>query len=192
MSLPRSGPVRSEAARQAILDAAARLLAERGYDHLTMEGIASTAGVGKQTIYRWWPSKGAVIAECLLEGKLLARQLDLPDTGDIRRDLGVWLTRVFTFLQTGQAETILRSLIAAAAENAEVGRRLRDSLAGSESVSGRLERAVGTVPNLPAGAPVKEIAEALIGAVLLRALSREPSSPGDAERLLDAVLGTEG
>ena len=46
MTLPRSGPVRSEAARHAILDAAARLLAERGYDHLTMEGIAATAGVG--------------------------------------------------------------------------------------------------------------------------------------------------
>jgi len=65
MPLPRSGPVRSEAARQAILEATARLLVERGYDHLTMEGIAATAGVGKQTVYRWWPSKGAVIAECL-------------------------------------------------------------------------------------------------------------------------------
>ena len=49
--------------------------AERGYDHLTMEGIAATAGVGKQTVYRWWPSKGAVIAECLLEGKLLTQPL---------------------------------------------------------------------------------------------------------------------
>ena len=189
MTLPRSGPVRSEAARHAILDAATRLLTERGYDHLTMEGIAATAGVGKQTIYRWWPSKGAVIAECLLEGKLLDGQLQLPDTGDIRRDLTVWLNEIFTLLETAQGESILRSLIAAAAEHAEVGRRLRDSLSGSESVSGRLSRAIGTVPNLPEGAPVARLAEALIGAVLLRALSREPGSPGDAERLLDAVLG---
>ena len=191
MTLPRSGPVRSEAARQAILDAATLLLAERGYDHLTMEGIAATAGVGKQTIYRWWPSKGAVIAECLLEGKLLAGQLQLPDTGDIRRDLTVWLNEIFTLLETPQGESILRSLIAAAAEYAEVGRRLRDSLSGSESVSGRLLRSIGTVPNLPEGAPVEQLAEALIGAVLLRALSREPIQPGDAERLLDAVLGSE-
>jgi hypothetical protein len=56
-------------------------------------------------------------------------------------------------------------------------------------VSGRLERAIGTVPNLPEGAPVEEIAEALIGAVMLRALSRAPIQPGDAERLLEAVLG---
>ena len=39
---------------------------------------------------------------------------------------------------------------------------------------------------------MNEIAEALIGAVLLRALSREPTQPGDADRLLDAVLGTQG
>lgn len=189
MTLPRSGPVRSEAARHAILDAAAGLLAERGYDHLTMEGIAGRAGVGKQTIYRWWPSKGAVIAECLLEGKLLDGRLTLPDTGDVRRDLTDWLVDVFALLESAQGETILRSLIAAAAEHAEIGRRLRDSLSGSESISGRLERAIGTTPNLPEGAPVEQLAEALIGAVLLRALSRAPIQPGDAERLLDAVLG---
>lgn len=186
---PRSGPIRSEAARRAILEATARLLAERGYDHLTMEGIAAAAGVGKQTIYRWWPSKGAIIAECLLEGMLMAERLQLPDTGDIRRDLLAWLDVVFEVLETGAGEGILRSLIAAAAEHAEVGRRLRDSLSGSESVSGRLQRAIGTVPNLPEGAPVDEIAEALVGAVLLRALSRTPVVPGDAERLLSAVLG---
>ena len=55
----------------AILDATARLFAERGYDHLTIEGIAAEADVGKQTIYRWWPSKGALVADCLLEGMLL-------------------------------------------------------------------------------------------------------------------------
>ena len=192
MTLPRSGPVRSEAARLAILDAAAQLLAERGYDHLTMEGIASTAGVGKQTIYRWWPSKGAVVAECLLEGKLLDQRLALPDTGDIRRDLTDWLGEIFALIESPQGEMILRSLIAAAAEHAEIGRRLRDSLSGSESVSGRLSRAIGTEPNLPEGAPVEQLAEALIGAVLLRALSRAPIQPGDAERLLDAILGPAG
>ena len=189
MPLPRSGPVRSEAARQAILRATAELLVERGYDHLSMEGIAAKAGVGKQTIYRWWPSKGAVIAECLLEGTLLTNRLRLPDTGDIRSDLTTWLGTIFDLLDSDAGEGILRSLIAAAAEHAEVGRRLRDSLSGSESVSGRLERAIGTVPNLPEGAPVEEIAEALIGAIILRALSRSPIQPGDADRLLDAVLG---
>ena len=189
MALPRSGPVRSEAARQAILRSAADQLAARGYDHLTIEGIAAGAGVGKQTIYRWWPSKGAVVAECLLEGTLLRGELTLPDTGDIRTDLCDWLGRIFGLLQQEEGEGILRALIAAAAEHAEVGQRLRDSLSGSQSLSGRLERAAGTTTNLPPDAPFEEVAEALIGAVLLRALSRAPIGPGDAERLVDAVLG---
>ncbi|MFS0732569.1 TetR/AcrR family transcriptional regulator [Microbacterium sp. 1P10UB] len=189
MALPRSGPVRSEHARRAILHATATLLAERGYDHLTIEGIAAAAGVGKQTIYRWWPSKGDIIAECLLEGMVVPGRGELPDTGDIRADLTRWLREVADILAHDEGELLLRSLIAAAAEHVEVGRRLRDVLAGPESLSGRLERATGTVPNLPPGAPVEEIAEALIGALLLRALSRSPLQHADIDRLLRAVLG---
>lgn len=187
--MPRSGPVRSEASRQSILRATADLLSERGYDALTMEGIAARAGVGKQTIYRWWPSKGAVVAECLLEGMLLPSRLSLPNTGDVRRDLADWLGAIFDVLDSGQGEGLMRSLIAVAAENADVGRRLRSALSGSESVSGRLEAGIGSTPNLAPGAPVEELAEALIGAVILRALSREPIRAGDADRLLDAILG---
>jgi AcrR family transcriptional regulator len=189
MPLPRSGPVRSEAARLSILRATVELLGERGYEHLTMEGIATRAGVGKQTIYRWWPSKGAVMADCLFEGMLMPGQLSLPNTGDVRGDLTRWLRTIFGFLGSEEGEIVFRSLIAAAAANAEVGRRLRDSLFRAESVSDRLAAAIGTTPNLQAGAPVEELASALIGAVIVRALSREPIAPGDAERLLDAVLG---
>ena len=56
LSRPRGRP-RSETARKAVLRAALRLVAAHGYRALTIEGIAAAAGVGKQTIYRWWPSK---------------------------------------------------------------------------------------------------------------------------------------
>jgi AcrR family transcriptional regulator len=191
MPLPRSGPVRSEAARLAILEATAELLVEKGYDHLTMEGIAARAGVGKQTIYRWWGSKSAVLAECLLEGKLLPDRLSLPDTGDVRRDLTAWLGSVAEVLDGEHGEGIFRSLIAAAVDNADIGRRLRDALSGSESVSGRLAAAIGTVPHLTPGAPVDEIAEALIGAVVLRVLSRSPLDDAAIHDILTAVLGPE-
>jgi AcrR family transcriptional regulator len=71
MSEGRRGAVRSEAARTAVLAATSSLIERLGYERVTIEGIASEAGVGKQTIYRWWPSKSAVVAECLLEGALL-------------------------------------------------------------------------------------------------------------------------
>ncbi|MFC7643182.1 TetR/AcrR family transcriptional regulator [Streptosporangium lutulentum] len=72
MTTGRRGRARSEQARHAILTATATLLAASGYEQLSVDRIATTAGVGKQTVYRWWPSKSAVIAECLLDGYVLS------------------------------------------------------------------------------------------------------------------------
>src|SRR5664280_2131091 len=68
LSFPVSRPSRRrESSRRATLDAALALLRADGYGAMTIERIAARAGVGKQTIYRWWPSKGAVVFEALLE-----------------------------------------------------------------------------------------------------------------------------
>ncbi|MCC8246958.1 TetR/AcrR family transcriptional regulator [Saccharothrix luteola] len=80
---------RSERSRLAILTATRELIGDLGYAKLTIEAIAARAGVGKQTIYRWWPSKGAVVFDSLLA--LSERPdgggIELPDTGDVERDL---------------------------------------------------------------------------------------------------------
>ncbi|GAA1120253.1 TetR/AcrR family transcriptional regulator [Nocardiopsis composta] len=82
---------RSESSRRAILTAAFELVGEVGYPRLSIEGIAARAGVGKQTIYRWWPSKGAVLFDSFL---MLSEGTEegigkgsLPDTGDLGADL---------------------------------------------------------------------------------------------------------
>ncbi|GAA3878699.1 TetR/AcrR family transcriptional regulator [Streptomyces sedi] len=92
MTPPRRAPDnarRNEATRKAILNAALELVGEVGYAKLSVEGIASRAGAGKQTIYRWWPSKGAVLFDALLslsEGPE-GGPGELPDTGDLESDL---------------------------------------------------------------------------------------------------------
>ncbi|CAM3104336.1 TetR/AcrR family transcriptional regulator [Stackebrandtia soli] len=187
MSERRRGAVRSETARLAILNATARLFAVSGYENLAMESIAAEAGVAKQTIYRWWPSKGALVAECLLEGLLLPERFAMPDTGAIRADLIAWTTELFGILREPGGEGILRSLIAAATENADVGRRLRDALGSPGSIAGRLSSAVDA-GQLRSDAPLQEISEALVGVVLLRALSRSIVTTGDVEVLVDALL----
>ena len=77
---------RNEATRRAILDAALELVVA-----LSVESIARRAGVGKQTIYRWWPSKGAVVLDAFLENRVEARSgvpvLDPFDTGDFAADV---------------------------------------------------------------------------------------------------------
>ncbi len=66
VTVPQSrGRPRSEAARQAILEATRTLLETSTIRDLTIEAIAKTAGVGKATIYRWWPSKAAVVIDAL-------------------------------------------------------------------------------------------------------------------------------
>jgi len=189
MAEHREGPVRSEAARAAILQATVRLVQDRGYDRLTIEGIAAEAGVGKQTIYRWWPSRAALVADCLLGGLLLRDRFELPNTGNLRDDLVAWVSSIFELLGKPQGEMLMRSLIAAATENVDVGLRLYESLGTDSSLTGRLQSAIDASELRP-DAPLDEMREALVGAVILRALSRLPAGEGVAERLVDVVLGS--
>ena len=125
MNEHRAGPVRSAAAREAILAATATLFQEVGYDQLTIEGIAKEAGVGKQTIYRWWRSRGALIAECLTDGRLFRLDLEAPDhRRPGRRRRGVDVAGRSSILESHNGESLLRSLVAAAAEDADVGNHL--------------------------------------------------------------------
>ena len=185
----RSGPVRNERTYPEILEATAQLFALGGYDKLTIEGIAQEARVGKQTIYRWWKSKGDLVAECLIAGMLLPDRLALPNTGDIRGDLHRWLTEIFRIISEPNTEGMLRSLISGAAENPQIGARIRESLIGTESITGRLKAGIGQGQNLYEGAPFDHIAEAFVGAVVLRVLSRTPPSPEDATALINAIIG---
>jgi AcrR family transcriptional regulator len=71
---------RSERSRRAILDATSALLTETTVQRLSIEAIASRAGVGKTTIYRWWPSKAALVIDTFVERHLLHTPIrdDLP------------------------------------------------------------------------------------------------------------------
>ncbi|WP_223359150.1 TetR/AcrR family transcriptional regulator [Leifsonia sp. ZF2019] len=183
----RSGRCRSEEARVAILAATARIFAARGYDHLTIEGVAAEAGVGKQTIYRWWKSKSVLVVDCLVEGVLIPEPLDPPDTGDLRADLEAWLEDVFRLLQRTDGEDLIRSFAAAAAENAEVTRRIRDKLGAGSALSARLESAVEAGQLAPT-VPMAEFGEMLVGAIILRGLARAEVDDGAVQRLIAVVL----
>ncbi len=79
------GRQRSSESQEAILAATAELLTQKPLREITIEAIASKAGVGKVTIYRWWPTKAYVALDACR--KILARNIPVSDTGDIRTDL---------------------------------------------------------------------------------------------------------
>jgi AcrR family transcriptional regulator len=105
-SAPSAGRPRSEEAHQAILDATLELLAEVGFSALTVEGVASRAGVGKATIYRRWASKLPLVVEAF--GGLPA--LEDADTGSVERDLKTMLRAYMELFHKTPLGTVVPSL----------------------------------------------------------------------------------
>ncbi|MFD4699708.1 TetR/AcrR family transcriptional regulator [Streptomyces niveus] len=100
---------RSERARQAVLEAADGLLVEKGFAGVTIEGIASSAGVAKQTIYRWWSTKTDILLDAFLQDATEA--LTPPDHGDLAEDLGAHLHQLALFLTRSDAGTVFTALL---------------------------------------------------------------------------------
>jgi AcrR family transcriptional regulator len=79
------GRPRSEQARQAILRNTLKLLGKNGSSDFKIEEVAARASVGKATVYRWWPNKGALIADAFASST--TRKLRFPDTGSVYTDM---------------------------------------------------------------------------------------------------------
>ena len=79
------GRPRSEHARVAILRSTLKMLQENGFADFTIEEVADRAAVGKATVYRWWPNKGALIADAFASS--VTPDLHFPDTGSIDKDM---------------------------------------------------------------------------------------------------------
>lgn len=122
---------RSERSRQAILAATRELIAESGYAKVSIEAIAARAGVGKQTIYRWWPSKGAVIFDSFLALSESAEGagIELPDTGDLAADLKLVLRATAAEFADPEFERPVRALNSALIHDPELAARYRETLA---------------------------------------------------------------
>ncbi|MBB2940960.1 AcrR family transcriptional regulator [Actinoplanes lutulentus] len=119
---------RSERSRRAILDAALELLAETGYSDLTIEAIASRAGVGKQTIYRWWRGKGAIILDALIDATSSAEALVLPDTGDLEADLRTVMRATVAEFADPKLSATTRALTIETLNDEKLAEQVRDQL----------------------------------------------------------------
>lgn len=107
------GRPRSEATRQAILEASYRLLEDESFGRISIERIASDAKVGKQSIYRWWDGKADVLLEAFTERAL--KQLPVHTSkGNVFEDLEALLTLFFSNVSDNRIGKTLRGLIAEA------------------------------------------------------------------------------
>lgn len=166
---PPDSSRRNERSRRAILDAATTLIGEMNYDQVSIEAIAARAGVGKQTIYRWWPSKGAVVLEAVADS--LGAVVDFPDTGDIVEDLRTQMKGVTRWLGSTGVRRMYQGLIAAAQCDHELSRAHLQlfiepaTVAGRERIARAKERG-----ELRADADVQTLIDLLYGAIYYRLL----------------------
>jgi AcrR family transcriptional regulator len=184
-----SGPgrPRSEAARSAILRAALEIVEESGYPALTMEGIARRAAVSKQTVYRWWPSKAAIMLEALNEGA--AKLAPLPDAGDLAADLRAFLRRSVLGAR-GRTARLLVALMAEAQLDQEFARTFQSGfLAQRRAVMVELLARARARREIGAEVDLELIAELFFGALWYRLLAASgPVNRAFADAMTDALL----
>ena len=188
MTTDTGAPRRSERSHHAIIAATQELLLERGYADLTIEGIAARAGVGKQTIYRWWPSRAALVLEAYLAGEEAVR---LPATGrSVREDVRALLGWLIAVLAEPTGGAVVAGLISDLQDDAALAEGFQRDVvpARREAMLSALERARAR-GEIRADADVELAVDALHGAVFYRLLlSGEPLDDAFVERLADQTL----
>jgi AcrR family transcriptional regulator len=127
---PPDATRRSDRARTAILDATAELITEAGYARLSIEAIAARAGVGKQTIYRWWPSKGAVVFDALLKLQEDQGGAEVPMSDDLAADIALLLRETARGLVDPRLDGVYRALAAEIQDDPALNREMLDRLLG--------------------------------------------------------------
>jgi len=137
----KAGRRRDESKDDAILLATRELLAERGFDGMTMDAVADRAGAGKATVYRRWPSKVQLTVDAVVCARGVAQTVDdIPDTGSLRSDL---LAVRYGRPRTDDDSELMSGLMSAVKENPEVAAVFHEQFVRSRvsMMRGLLERA---------------------------------------------------
>lgn len=171
------GRPRSLACRKAVLEATSDLLSEVRYAEVTMERIAKRAGVAKQTIYKWWPSRPRLVMEAYREKVGFA--ISISDTGDLDRDLERIMIKTTRALRDASADggTGLGAVFAGLIADAQGDAGLLDEFRKSyfhmrrARVASLLENAKGR-GDLPHDTDVETVLDLLYGPIWLRLLVR--------------------
>ena len=117
------GRPRSEKARLAILQTTLRLLSETGFANFTIEEVAERAQVGKATVYRWWPDKGALIADAFANS--ITSRLHFPDTGSVYTDMSRQMRQLIKVFRS-RGGRIVSAILAAGQSDKDLIAAFRD------------------------------------------------------------------
>lgn len=170
-----------------MLAAARDLLTDRGLPGLSVDEIATHAGVSKNTIYRWWPTKAAVLMDAFTDA--FADRMSVPAEGDALTRLRTTVRRVATLMSDPDARRPFVALVAAAQHDPELAAALRDRfIAGRRAEVGELLAEARSAGGFPTGFDPDTAIDLIYGALYYRLLiSGETLDSGYADRILTAM-----
>jgi AcrR family transcriptional regulator len=184
----RRGRPRSEAARRAILQAAADLLLDQGGGQVSMDAVADAAGVSKATIYRWWPSKERLALEALVEW--LSAGSPPRDTGTLRGDLLALVRPWVRDIRRRQFGRVIAELIAEAQSDPGFAADYRRHFVEQrrEPMRAAFKRAIDR-GEAPADLDIEVVLDLVYGAIYHRLLQgHAPLTDRFAQQVVDIAL----
>ncbi|OMC53225.1 hypothetical protein A5745_22055 [Mycobacterium sp. IS-2888] len=174
----------------AILDATLAGVAEVGYDRLSMDDVASRAGVGKAAIYRRWPSKEVVVADAIAHWRRRLGPIEPPNTGSLRGDIDalVAATPDLNDADTHMIRVVV-GVATAAMHNPVLAAALDDLVLSTprQVVRAILDHAVAR-GEIPADRDLSLIPDVALGLNVLRVITGRPIDRVYVRRMLEDVI----
>jgi AcrR family transcriptional regulator len=172
-TIPKRAPgrPRSEESRQAILRSTLKLLEQNGgFPELRIEAIAADANVGKTTVYRWWPTKAALVADAFSASA--EQELRFPNTGSVQNDMRLQMRGLIRIFRSKRGK-VVAALLAGGQTDPELLEAYRDRFLWPRRRQAyqTLQRGVDR-GELPPGKDFDLILDSLYGPILMRFLIR--------------------
>jgi|ERR1035438_3155620 AcrR family transcriptional regulator len=165
------GRPRSEQSRQSILRSTLKLLQQDGgFPELSIEAIAADANVGKTTVYRWWPTKAALVADAFFTSA--EEELQFPNTGSVQRDMNLQMRRVIRIFRSERGK-VVAALLAGGQSDPELLEAFRERFLWPKRRQAyqTLQRGIDR-GELPADSDLDLILDSLYGPIYMRFLIR--------------------
>ena len=182
------GRPRSEESHRSILRSTLKLLQQDGgFAELSIEAIAADASVGKTTVYRWWPTKAALVADAFFASA--EEELQFPNTGSVERDMSLQMRRVIRIFRSERGK-VVAALLAGGQSDPELLEAFRERFLWPKRRQAyqTLQRGID-LGELPADSDLDLILDSLYGPIYMRFLIRHDKlDEGFADEICGAVL----
>ncbi|HKC00867.1 MAG TPA: TetR/AcrR family transcriptional regulator [Terriglobales bacterium] len=165
------GRPRSEESRQSILRSTLKLLKQQGgFSELSIEAIAADANVGKTTVYRWWPTKAALVADAFYASA--DEELRFPNTGSVQSDMSLQMRRLIRIFRSKRGK-VVAALLAGGQSDPELIEAFRDRFLWPRRKQAykTLQRGIDR-GELPADSDLDLVLDSLYGPIYMRFLIR--------------------